>query len=43
MVREEEIPVYRSILTEAGSKKYMKLNAKVVEGRWDEEQGIWNL
>ncbi|KAJ9636299.1 hypothetical protein H2201_007842 [Coniosporium apollinis] len=26
-----------------GSKKYMKLNAKVVEGRWDEEQGIWNL
>ncbi|KAK5169773.1 uncharacterized protein LTR77_005751 [Saxophila tyrrhenica] len=26
-----------------GSEKYMKLSTKVVEGRWDEEQGIWNL
>ncbi|KAH8655197.1 hypothetical protein BX600DRAFT_385523 [Xylariales sp. PMI_506] len=26
-----------------GSKKYMKLNTKVVEGRWDEEKGIWCL
>ncbi|KAK5674458.1 hypothetical protein LTS10_012846 [Elasticomyces elasticus] len=26
-----------------GSKKYMKLNSKVVECRWDEEQGIWNI
>jgi len=26
-----------------GSKKYMKLNTKVVEGRWDEEDGVWNL
>lgn len=26
-----------------GSRKYMKLNSKVVEGRWDEEQGIWNM
>ncbi|KAH6885978.1 hypothetical protein B0T10DRAFT_576797 [Thelonectria olida] len=24
-----------------GTKKYMKLNTKVVEGRWDEEKGIW--
>lgn len=21
----------------------MKLSTKVLEGRWDEEQGIWNL
>lgn len=26
-----------------GSKKYMKLNTKVLEARWDEDQGIWNL
>ena len=26
-----------------GSRKYMKLSTKVVEGRWDEEHGIWNL
>ncbi|KAJ3524735.1 hypothetical protein NM208_g11943 [Fusarium decemcellulare] len=26
-----------------GSKKYMKLNTKVIESRWDEEKGIWNL
>ncbi|KAF1982585.1 FAD/NAD(P)-binding domain-containing protein [Aulographum hederae CBS 113979] len=26
-----------------GSRKYMKLNSKIVEGRWDEEEGIWNL
>ena len=26
-----------------GSKRYMKLSTKVLEGRWDEEQGIWNL
>jgi cation diffusion facilitator CzcD-associated flavoprotein CzcO len=26
-----------------GSKKYMKLNTKVLEGRWDEEKGLWSL
>jgi len=26
-----------------GSKKYMKLSTKVVEGRWDEEEGVWKL
>ncbi|KAI0170094.1 hypothetical protein BJ166DRAFT_608187 [Pestalotiopsis sp. NC0098] len=26
-----------------GSKQYMKLNTKVVEARWDEEKGIWDL
>lgn len=26
-----------------GSKKYMKLNTKAVEGRWDEDAGIWNI
>lgn len=26
-----------------GSERYMKLNTKVVEARWDEEQGIWKL
>lgn len=26
-----------------GSERYMKLNTKVLEGRWDEEAGIWNL
>jgi cation diffusion facilitator CzcD-associated flavoprotein CzcO len=26
-----------------GSEKYMKLNSKVVEGVWDEEEGKWNL
>ncbi|EOO00866.1 putative 4-hydroxyacetophenone monooxygenase protein [Phaeoacremonium minimum UCRPA7] len=26
-----------------GSKKYMKLNTKVIEARWDEERGIWHL
>ncbi|KAF7551343.1 hypothetical protein G7Z17_g5103 [Cylindrodendrum hubeiense] len=24
-------------------KKYMKLNTKVIEARWDEEKGFWNL
>lgn len=26
-----------------GSKRYMKLNSKVVEARWNEEQGIWKM
>jgi len=26
-----------------GCKKYMKLNTKVVECRWDEGKGLWNL
>lgn len=26
-----------------GSEKYMKLNSKVIEGRWDEGEGIWKL
>ncbi|PGH26433.1 hypothetical protein AJ80_01931 [Polytolypa hystricis UAMH7299] len=26
-----------------GCKEYMKLNEKVVEGKWDEENGIWNI
>ncbi|EGY17506.1 uncharacterized protein VDAG_01188 [Verticillium dahliae VdLs.17] len=26
-----------------GSKRYMKLNTKVVEARWDEPKGLWNL
>ena len=26
-----------------GSRNYMKLSTKVVEARWDEEAGIWNL
>jgi cation diffusion facilitator CzcD-associated flavoprotein CzcO len=26
-----------------GSEKYMKLNTKVLEARWDEDQGIWAL
>ncbi|KAM5342812.1 hypothetical protein ACJ41O_013778 [Fusarium nematophilum] len=26
-----------------GSKKYMKLNTKVIEARWNEEKGQWNL
>jgi cation diffusion facilitator CzcD-associated flavoprotein CzcO len=26
-----------------GSKKYMRLNTKVIEGRWDQEAGIWNI
>ncbi|EEY17853.1 4-hydroxyacetophenone monooxygenase [Verticillium alfalfae VaMs.102] len=25
------------------SKRYMKLNTKVVEARWDEPKGLWNL
>lgn len=26
-----------------GSQKYMKLNSKVVEGKWDEEEGKWHI
>ncbi|KAF2841012.1 FAD/NAD(P)-binding domain-containing protein [Patellaria atrata CBS 101060] len=26
-----------------GSKKYMKLNSKIIEARWDEQDGHWNL
>ncbi|KAF2492447.1 FAD/NAD(P)-binding domain-containing protein [Lophium mytilinum] len=26
-----------------GSKKYMKLNTKIVETRWDEEEGVWHI
>ncbi|KAE9986270.1 hypothetical protein EG328_006273 [Venturia inaequalis] len=26
-----------------GSEKYMKLNTRVVECRWDEEDGVWNI
>jgi cation diffusion facilitator CzcD-associated flavoprotein CzcO len=26
-----------------GSRKYMKLNTKVVKARWDEDDSIWNL
>ncbi|KAF2465279.1 FAD/NAD(P)-binding domain-containing protein [Lindgomyces ingoldianus] len=26
-----------------GSKKYMKLNSKIVEARWDDTEGIWNI
>ena len=26
-----------------GSKKYMQLNSKVVEARWDDDEGVWNL
>ncbi|KAF2119710.1 hypothetical protein BDV96DRAFT_610597 [Lophiotrema nucula] len=26
-----------------GSKKYMKLNSKIIETRWDDNEGIWNL
>lgn len=26
-----------------GSKKYMQLNSKIVEARWDNEEGVWNL
>ena len=26
-----------------GCKKYMKLNTKLVEGRWDEDRGVWNI
>ncbi|TID16122.1 CDP-diacylglycerol-glycerol-3-phosphate 3-phosphatidyltransferase [Venturia nashicola] len=26
-----------------GSRKYMELDTKVVESRWDEEQGVWNI
>jgi cation diffusion facilitator CzcD-associated flavoprotein CzcO len=26
-----------------GSKKYMKLNSKVVENRWNEDEGIWKI
>ncbi|KIW09237.1 uncharacterized protein PV09_00163 [Verruconis gallopava] len=26
-----------------GSKKYMKLNSKVIENRWNEEEGIWKI
>lgn len=26
-----------------GSKRYIKLNSKVIEARWDEAQGIWKL
>ncbi|KAF7563273.1 hypothetical protein G7046_g863 [Stylonectria norvegica] len=26
-----------------GTKKYMKLNTKVIEGRWDEDKGIWTI
>lgn len=26
-----------------GSKKYMKLDTKVIEARWDEDKGLWSL
>jgi hypothetical protein len=26
-----------------GSEKYMQLNSKITEARWDESEGIWNL
>ena len=26
-----------------GSKKYMQLNSKIIEARWDNAEGIWNL
>ncbi|KAH7121056.1 hypothetical protein B0J11DRAFT_55998 [Dendryphion nanum] len=26
-----------------GSKKYMKLNSKITETQWDDEEGIWNI
>ena len=26
-----------------GSRKYMKLNTKVVKTRWDDDDGVWNL
>ena len=26
-----------------GSRKYMKLNTKVLEGRWSEQDGIWRM
>lgn len=26
-----------------GSQKYMKLNTKVVEGKWDADDGVWQL
>ncbi|KAF2748392.1 FAD/NAD(P)-binding domain-containing protein [Sporormia fimetaria CBS 119925] len=26
-----------------GSKKYMQLNSKIIEARWDPSEGIWNL
>ncbi|KXS94593.1 hypothetical protein AC578_1782 [Pseudocercospora eumusae] len=26
-----------------GSERYMKLNTKVVECQWDEDQGVWNI
>ncbi|KAF2669324.1 FAD/NAD(P)-binding domain-containing protein [Microthyrium microscopicum] len=26
-----------------GIEKYMKLNTKVIEGKWDETDGIWNI
>jgi cation diffusion facilitator CzcD-associated flavoprotein CzcO len=26
-----------------GSKKYMKLNSKIVETRWSDEEGVWHM
>ena len=28
---------------EIGSRKYMKLNSKIHEARWDEGEGVWRL
>lgn len=34
---------FESFAKRHGSEKYMKLNTKVVEARWDEDKGIYNL
>ncbi|KAI6781281.1 putative sterigmatocystin biosynthesis monooxygenase-like protein [Emericellopsis cladophorae] len=34
---------FESFAERHGSKKYMKLNTKVIEARWDEDKGLWNI
>jgi cation diffusion facilitator CzcD-associated flavoprotein CzcO len=34
---------FEDFATRHGSHKYMKLNTKVVEGRYDEEAAVWNI
>jgi hypothetical protein len=36
-------PYSTGLIGYAGSHKYMKLSTKVIEGRWDENEGIWNM
>jgi cation diffusion facilitator CzcD-associated flavoprotein CzcO len=46
MVKQNSCPCDAQLLLTtyfAGSHKYMKLNTKVVECRWDEDHGVWNI